>query len=125
MHDLRLAEGERVWRIDRVRTIGGSPSVVETIFLPVRRFEGFDSIDPIPNNLYGLYSEKWRITIGRASERLKAISAAHEDAAQLSCACGTPLLEITRIAYDLESYPVELRVSRCLTQHIHYSSELG
>jgi GntR family transcriptional regulator len=40
------------------------------------------------------------------------------------CATGTPLLEITRIAYALENKPLELRVSRCLTATTHYSSEL-
>lgn len=125
MRGLCLEKNEKVWRIDRVRTIGDCPSIAETIYLPVRRFPDFERIGPIPNNLYGLYSERWRITIGRASERLKSISASNEDAAQLGCPPGTPLLEITRIAYDLENNPVELRVSRCLTQSIHYRAELG
>ena len=122
---LKLAAGENIWRIDRVRALRAKPSIAETIFLPVRRFQDFDAIGPIPNNLYALYSERWGITIGRASERLKAISAGHEDAAQLGCSRATPLLEITRVAYDLENNPVELRVSRCLTRDVHYSSELG
>lgn len=122
MRDLHLAKHEMVWRIDRARTIGGIPCIAQTIFLPVRRF---DRIGPIPNNLYGLYSETWRVTISRVSERLKAISADHEDAAQLGCQRGARLLEIRRIAYDLEGNVVELRVFRCLTQSIHYSSELG
>ena len=42
------------------------------ITLPAQRFGGFDAIADIPNNVYRLYSERWGITISRASERLKA-----------------------------------------------------
>ncbi|MFN3549182.1 MAG: GntR family transcriptional regulator [Mesorhizobium sp.] len=122
---LALAPGDPVWRIERVRTLAGAPLLVETITLPAARLSGFGELAAIPNNVYGLYSERWGITIGRASERLKAVAASTADAEALGCAPGTPLLSITRIAFDLENKPVELRVSRCLTEAVHYSSELG
>ena len=122
---LALAPGQPVWRIERVRTLAGTPLLVETITLSAERFPGLGDLGAIPNNVYGLYSERWGITIGRASERLKAMAATPDDAAALGCAAGTPLLAVTRIALDLENKPVELRVSRCLTQAVHYSSELG
>ncbi|WP_187970795.1 GntR family transcriptional regulator [Aquibium microcysteis] len=122
---LGLSAGDRVWRVERVRTLDGAPLLVETLTLPDARVPGFGDLEAIPNNVYGLYSERWGITIGRASERLKAIAATETDAAALGCAPGTPLLAVTRIALDLENKPVELRVSRCLTQAVHYSSELG
>lgn len=122
---LALVPGAPVWRIERVRTLAGAPLLVETITLSDARFPRFDELAAIPNNVYGLYSERWGITIGRASEKLKAIAATPADADALGCAAGTPLLSITRIALDLESKPVELRVSRCLSETVHYSSELG
>jgi len=122
---LAVAPGDPVWRIERVRTLAGAPLLVETLTLPDARVPGFGDLEAIPNNVYGLYSERWGITIGRASEKLKAIAADAADAAALGCAAGTPLLAITRVALDLENKPVELRVSRCLTQAVHYSSELG
>ena len=122
---LALAPASPVWRIERVRTLAGAPLLVETITLSDARFPGFGELAAIPNNVYGLYSERWGITIGRASERLKAVAATPADATALGCAPGTPLLSVTRIALDLENKPVELRVSRCLTEAVHYSSELG
>jgi GntR family transcriptional regulator len=122
---LALAPGDPVWRIERVRTLSGDPLLVETITLPAARLPGFGDLETIPNNVYGLYSERFGITIGRASEKLKAVAATPADATALGCAAGAPLLAITRIALDLENKPVELRVSRCLTQAVHYSSELG
>ena len=121
---LGLAQGDDVWRMERVRTFGAEPLLVETITLPAARFPGFDTIGQIPNNVYRLYSQRWGITIGGASERLKAIAATAADATALGCERGTPLLEITRTAYDLENRVTELRVSRCLTAQAHYRSEL-
>ncbi len=121
---LAMSQRDEAIRIERVRTIGGRPSIVETITLPLARFPGFYAIEDVPNNVYRLYSERWGITIGRASEKLKAIPASAADAALLGCAPATPLLEISRVAYDLEAKPVELRISRCLTDGIHYSSDL-
>ena len=121
---LAIRAGAETIRIERVRTIEAKPLVVETIILPSARFPGFDAIGEVPNNVYRLYSQRWGITIARAGEKLKAVPATAPDAAQLACSVGAPLLEINRIASDLESKPVELRVSRCLTDGIHYSSDL-
>lgn len=121
---LQLDEGGRVVRIERVRDLGGRPLIVETISLPHERFSAIEAMTEIPNNVYRLYSQNWGITIARAVERLKAVGAMAADAAALGCAAGAPLLEIARVAYDLEGNPVELRVSRCLTDGIHYASEL-
>jgi GntR family transcriptional regulator len=121
---LAIGSKSNIWRFERVRMINDTPLLVETISLPVSRFPGFDKIDSVPNNVYRLYSERWGLTIARAIEQLKAISASPEDASILACKPAAPLLRIFRIAYDLEDNPVELRVSRCLTDHIHYLSDL-
>jgi GntR family transcriptional regulator len=121
---LALAEQSDVWRIARVRDLGGVPAIAETISLSAARFAGFDALPAIPNNIYRLYSEKWGITIARAREKLKAVAASRADAEALGCAEDTPLLHISRVAFDLEGNPVELRVSRCLTENMHYLSEL-
>ncbi|HTV66919.1 MAG TPA: GntR family transcriptional regulator [Rhizobiaceae bacterium] len=122
--ELKIAAGGDVIRLERVRTIDEKPMIVETISLSLKRFAGFEDLETVPNNVYRLYSERWGITIGRAGERLKAIAASKADARELGCPQGTPLLEINRVAYDLEGHPVELRLSRCLTDVVHYSSDL-
>jgi len=121
---LAVKAKSNVWRFERVRKIDEKPILVETISLPVSRFPSFDKIDPMPNNVYRLYSERWGLTIARAIEQLKAIPASAQDAETLGCKPGTPLLRIFRVAHDLEDKPVELRISRCLTGEIHYLSDL-
>jgi GntR family transcriptional regulator len=122
--ELKIPAGGDVIRLERVRTVDEKPMIVETISLSSKRFAGFEGLPDVPNNVYRLYSERWGITIGRAGERLKAIAASKADARELGCPQGAPLLEINRVAYDLEGQPVELRLSRCLTDVVHYSSDL-
>lgn len=121
---LLLDPGAAVCRIERLRTLEEVPLLVETITLPETRFPDFDTLGDVPNNVYALYSQRWGITIAGASEKLRAVAASAGDATQLGCAEGLPLLEITRVALDLAQSPVELRVSRCLTERAHYLSEL-
>lgn len=121
---LGLEPGADVWRIERLRTLQDAPLLVETITLPATRFPGFEALGEIPNNVYRLYSQHWGITIAAASEKLKAVLADAGDARLLECEAGTPLLHISRTALDLSQEPVELRVSRCLTERAHYRAEL-
>ncbi|MDF1608102.1 GntR family transcriptional regulator [Hoeflea sp. YIM 152468] len=121
---LDLEKGDKVFRIERIRSLSGQPILVETITLPISRFPDFDHLTIIPNNLYRLYSERWGITIASAEERLKAIAASTRDAAKLGCDQGEPLLLISRLARDLEKRPVELRWSRCISRDIHYAVNL-
>jgi GntR family transcriptional regulator len=115
---LGLAQGARVWRIDRTRKMGMRTIILERIVLSQARFPGLDTLGPLPNNVYGLYAARFGITIGQADERLKAAVADARDCKALSCARGTPLLMIDRLAYGLDG------VSRCLTDELHYASKL-
>lgn len=121
---LDILEKNPVWRIERLRHLADACVLVETIVLPTERFPDFPEMAEIPNNIYQMFSVRWRITIAQAEESIKAIAASATDAGHLACAAGTPLLRIHRVARDLEGRPVELRVSRCLTQNIQYSVNL-
>ncbi|WEX09818.1 GntR family transcriptional regulator [Chelativorans sp. AA-79] len=121
---LKISIGADVWKIERLRTLQQAPLLIETITLPAARFPGFEALTEIPNNVYRLYSQRWGITIAGASEKLKAVGASIRDARMLGCRPGVPMLHISRTALDLAQEPVELRVSRCLTERAHYVSDL-
>jgi GntR family transcriptional regulator len=121
---LDLPPRSEVVRIERTRLLAGEPVLVETLSLPATLF-GALATDDVPNNLYGLYSTRFGITVSRAREKLKAIALGAEDAAALGVPPGTPALLIDRLALSLEGTPVEWRVSRCLTLEHHYLSDLG
>lgn len=121
---LDIAAGAPVRRIRRMRQLAERAALVESITLPERRFPDFPEAGQIPNNIYQLFSTRWGITIAQAEERLKAVAADEADARTLACAPGAPLLLIHRVARDLEGKAVELRLSRCLTESIHYAANL-
>ncbi|MCB8838163.1 GntR family transcriptional regulator [Aurantimonas sp. VKM B-3413] len=121
---LAIGPNDEVWRIDRVRHLGGRPVIVEEIVLPVARFPTLAEMEDIPNNVYALYSERFQITIGRAMEKLKADAADNPTAERLGCAPGHPILVIERVASALDGSPVEWRISRCLTDGFHYRADL-
>lgn len=120
---LALPEGARVVRIRRLRRLSGAPVIVEDIVVPEAMVDGLTGMEP-PNNLYGLYAGRFGVTIGRAQERLKAVALPAEDAALLGVPAGTPALEIDRLAIALDDRRAEWRLSRCLTEHVHYLSDL-
>ena len=120
---LGLPKGARTIRIRRLRSMDGAPVVIERITLPEAMFPGLAAME-LPNNLYGLYAMDFGVTVGSTREKLKAVAASAEDADALGITPGAPVLEIDRLARSLERAPVEWRVSVCLTETLHYLSEL-
>lgn len=120
---LDLGEDDGVVRIRRLRSFAETPLILETLSLPQRLFPGIEA-GPIPNNLYSLYAGRYGVTIAHARERLKAVALGSEDAAALGVAAGSPALQIDRLALSLDGTPVERRLSLCLTQEVHYLSDL-
>ncbi|MGQ7791376.1 GntR family transcriptional regulator [Faunimonas sp. B44] len=121
---LRLSPDDEVWEVDRTRDLDGRPVIVEKLYLPVARFPGLDAIETLPNSIYSLYATRYGTTVGRAEERVKAVAATEADAAAFGCPAATPLLLIDRTAYALDGTPVERRVSRCITDGLHYWADL-
>lgn len=120
---LGLDPGARVIRIERLRSIGGLPAIVETVILPAGIFGALQGME-LPNNLYGLFAVNFGVVIMRSTERLKAVAASAQEAKLLSLAPGAPVLQISRIAYSLENQPVEWRISTCTSEGFHYSVDL-
>lgn len=123
---LHLQEGEGVHRIRRLRSIGEVSPILERILLPVALFPEFrlPVLKQMSDEIYVLYQRDFGVTIARAEERLAAIAATEEDAALLGLDAGAPLLEIARIAYDLQDRPVERRVTLLDTRAHRYAATL-
>jgi GntR family transcriptional regulator len=121
---LAIEPGDAVWRIVRNRSFGEFLILHETVVLATARFVDLPQVRDLPNNLYQLFSVRWGVTIAQADERLKAVSATKRESEALGCCEGAPLLQIRRVARDLSGRPVELRLSRCVTDRIHYAVNL-
>jgi len=124
--NLALPSSGKVIRIKRVRAFDGIPAIFEEIVVSAKRFTGLDKYpaDDLPNTIYRLYEEKFRVVVTRAEERIRAIAADRTDAKYLNIPAGSPVLEIDRLAFGHENDVIEWRVSRCLTTEHYYLSEL-
>ena len=120
---LGLNAGTRVVCIERLRSLAGQICIIERITLPRALFPGIEKRD-LPNNRYELYRSDFRVTVVRASEKLKAVAATRREAKHLGVLAGAPLLAIDRTAYALDGRPVEWRVSHYQTGKLHYVSDL-
>lgn len=122
---LALEAGEKVIHIKRVRDLDGHPTLLEDVVVSARFFSGLEIAPlPLPNTLYQLYERQFGCSVANAEERLSAVAANEKDEIHLEVKKGTPLLEIRRIAKDLQGKPVEWRVSRCETSQYCYFNEL-
>ncbi len=123
---LALAPGEAVHRVERIRALAGEPVILERILLPAARFPGFalPLLREMEDELYVLYQRDHGVTIGRAEESLGAIAASETQAAKLRLWPGAPLLEISRVAYDLADRPVERRLTLLDTRLHRYHANL-
>lgn len=120
---LGLPATAQLLTLDRVRLLGGAVCVFERIFLPSAFFPNLETRE-IPNNLYELYATEFGVTIGEASEHLKAVAATANEAQYLQVEVGDPLLRIDRLAFSIDKRRVEWRISICRTDKIHYVSDL-
>lgn len=123
---LETARGAPVLRLVRLRALADQVAIFERIVLPGALFPGFADRLPVdvPNELYRYYEESYGVTVARAVEKLKAVTARAEEARSLGLRAGAPLLEIDRVAYTVDGRAVEWRLSRCDTARHHYLSEI-
>jgi GntR family transcriptional regulator len=117
---LGLEPSARVIRIKRTRTRDGAPFIAETITLPEAMFPGLADRPEVDNTLYDLFQKKYGVLVMRTEDRLSAVAADADVAAQLGIAPGTPLLRVDRIAFGLDDVAVEWRVSLCHLDGAHY-----
>lgn len=124
MKRLGLQADDQVTRVIRVRKLENVPVIHETLSVPQALFPDLAAKQPLPNSFYTLYQRDYGLSVVKAVERLTAVAAEAEEVAQLQVDAGTPLLQIERTACALDGRAIELRVSRCVTEHHQYLVEL-
>jgi len=124
---LELRAGETVVMIRRLLDFGGVPTVLDEIWLPGAPFRGLSAerLNAYTGPLYGLLETEFGTRMIRATERLRAIAAAHTEAGVLGVPVGEPLLLVERVSYTYGDRPVEVRRGWYVTRGHHYFNELG
>jgi GntR family transcriptional regulator len=124
---LELKAGEPVVMIRRLLEFDGVPTVLDEIWLPGMPFRGLtaERLKAYTGPLYGLLETEFGTRMIRASERLRAVAAAPEQAQVLGVPVGSPLLLVERVSATYQDTKVEVRRGYCVTGSHHYANELS
>lgn len=124
---LDLKTGAATLQIKRVLVFSGHPMIFDEIVLPEVLFHGLNAerINAFRGSYYTLYEATYGVTMVRAEERLKAVSASEDASRALGVPAGAPLLCVDRVAYTYGDKPVEWRRGLCNTDRHSYLNELA
>jgi GntR family transcriptional regulator len=104
--NLQLSAGDAVLRIQRLRLVDGTSWSLDLSVLPAARFPGLLT-HPLTGSLYHLLTTEYGLELDRADETVEAVPATSQQAGVLDVPPGSALLEIRRVAWDVQGTPVE------------------
>lgn len=120
---LGVGRGDPVLRLNRLRSLGGNPRLVEEIWLPLPLFEALLDI-PLStwgDLLYPFFAERCGVAVSRVIDEIGISHLAAGRAQTLKLPPGHPGVTVTRQAYDMAGRCVELRVTHGDAFAFHYS----
>ncbi len=104
---LELEPGTATVEIERLRSAGGQPLVLETVHLPAERFPGLLETDLAHESLYGLLAERYGVSLVRAREAIEPILPTRHEADLLGQDQRRPALLVELVAFTSDDVPVE------------------
>ncbi|MFM2275860.1 MAG: hypothetical protein RL211_1732 [Pseudomonadota bacterium] len=124
---LALRTGDTVLQVRRVLSFGGTPAILEDIWLPASAFKGLtaERLATHQGPTYALFETEFNVRMVRAEEKLRAEPATGGREQLLKVTQGTPLLSVERIAYTYKDIPMELRRGYYRTDTHHYHNTLS
>jgi GntR family transcriptional regulator len=124
---LALRTGDALVQVRRVLAFGGTPTILEDLWLPGAAFKGLtaEQMAGYEGPTYAMFEVEFGVRMVRAQEKIRAVAAEGQTAALLKVEQGTPLLSVERIAYTYNDAPMELRRGLYRTDTHHYRNELS
>jgi GntR family transcriptional regulator len=108
---LKLAFGEKVHCLKRLRFVDKKPVAVVTSYLPARLFAGIEKQNLETQSLYYVFEHVYHRKLHWAEELIGAVTAGEQEATILQTILGSPLLVIKETTYDSQQVPIEYSVS--------------
>lgn len=102
---LALSAGDQVWRIERVRSLDGVPTIVERRLVGAHLCPDLTAAD-CAGSIYALWSGRYRLRLGGAEQTVGAIAADAADAERLGVAAGSPLIEVEAVGRLADGTPL-------------------
>lgn len=121
---LRLAHGDTVTRITRIRLAEEIPISFEHSYLPLEYGRRVAEENLAINPIFTLLEEKYGVPLGEASYRIEAAGASAPVAQALGLARGAPVLGIERTTYRTDGVPVDFEQMYYRSDRIRYTLRL-
>ncbi len=109
---LKLAEGEPVIMLDRLRSLDGDPEVLVITYLPEKMCPDLVHEDLSNQSLYEVLSRKYGLTIVQGRRTVEAIALERNDARLLGVRAGGPALLLKSIGLLESGTPLEYFIAR-------------
>jgi len=124
---LALPVGDEVVNLKRLLLFQGAPTIAEDIWLPGSAFEGLtqSSLPQPMGPLYAYLESEYGVSMVRAEEKIKAVTASEDQARILEITPGSPLLFVERISFTYHNRPMEVRRGLYDTESFHYRNRLN
>jgi GntR family transcriptional regulator len=111
---LKIAEGDPVIEIRRLRLADGEPIMLETTYLSQARFPGINSLSDFSNtSLYEYLSSQYQINVAATDQTLTPVLLSESEAKDLDSRPRTPAIFSEIEAFTGEGVPIEY--SRSIT----------
>lgn len=123
---LDLRPGDSVINMRRVLSFN-VPTIFDDIWLPGNIFKGLtmESVTKYRGPVYAMFESEFGVSMVRAEEKIRAVTASQEQAELLQVGLNSPLLQVERVAYTYGDRPMELRRGYYVTEHYHYRNSLN
>src|SRR3546814_568070 len=124
---LELRASDMAVNLRRLLSFDQVPTILDDIWLPGAVFKGLtaESLARYRGPLYALFESEFGVSMVRADEKSKAVSASADQAELLETEAGAPLLQVERLSYTYGDRPVEVRRGLYLTDRFHYRNSLN
>jgi GntR family transcriptional regulator len=124
---LELRASDMAVNLRRLLSFDQIPTILDDIWLPGSVFRGLtaESLARYRGPLYALFESEFGISMVRADEKIKAVSAGAEQAELLEVEPASPLLLVERLSYTYGDRPVEVRRGVYVTERFHYRNSLN
>jgi GntR family transcriptional regulator len=111
-HELKVAVGESVMRLRRLRLADKIPMALEESHIPLKSFPGLERIDFSKQSLYCILREDYGVRVAWADEVIEAVPATPEESELLAIPANASVLSISRTIMTTEETPIEVACSR-------------
>ena len=124
---LELRTADMVVNLRRLLSFDQIPTILDDIWLPGAVLRGLtaDSLARYRGPLYGLFESEFGVSMVRAEEKIRAVSASQDQADTLQVALASPLLQVERVSYTYGDRPMEVRRGLYVTERFHYKNSLN